>query len=84
METHTHPEGYCYFYDELDVAIKGLGWPSIFSKFAVPTWILYPIAYLCLWFSMLTGIKIKLTPFTVTMMTMHRWFDCSASVRDLK
>lgn len=42
-----------------------------------------PIAYLCLWFTMLTGIKLKLTPFTVTMMTMHRWFNCDAAVKDL-
>ncbi len=40
-----------------------------------------PIAYLCLFITMLTGIKIKLTPFVVLMMTMHRWFDCSAAVK---
>ncbi len=59
MESHTHPEGYCYFYEELDTAVKGMGWPSIYTKFAVPYWILWPLAWLCLWFTMLTGIKVR-------------------------
>lgn len=28
--------------------------------------------------------RIKLNPFTVTVLTMHRWFDISAAERDLK
>jgi hypothetical protein len=28
--------------------------------------------------------SIKLNPFTVVVLTMHRWFDISAAERDLK
>jgi nucleoside-diphosphate-sugar epimerase len=83
MESHTHSEGYGYLYEELDKAIVGMGWQSVYTKWSIPRWFLMPIAYLCLFITMLTGIKIKLTPFVVLMMSMHRWFDCSAAVNDL-
>ena len=34
--------------------------------------------------SQLGPTRIKLNPFTVTVLTMHRWFDISAAERDLK
>ncbi len=61
-----------------------MGWPSVYSRWSLPRWLLMPIAYLCLFITMLTGIKIKLTPFVVLMMSMHRWFDCSAAVKVLE
>lgn len=81
MDTHTHKEGYIYFYEEIDKAIVGMGFDSVFGKVKLPKWLLYSLAYPCLWASQLSGVKFKLSPFTVTMMTMHRWFDCSAAER---
>lgn len=83
METHTHEEGYGLLYEELNKAVLGMGWTSLYSKWSLPRWFLMPLAFLCLWFEKLTGIRMKLSPFVVRMMTMHRWFDCSAAVRDL-
>jgi len=83
METHTHKEGYIMFYEELNRAIVGMGFADITNKIKLPKWLLYSVAFPCLWVSQLTGVKFKITPFTVTVMTMHRWFDCSAAVKDL-
>jgi nucleoside-diphosphate-sugar epimerase len=81
--THAPAEGSCFFYDELDKAVTGMGFTSIKSKFSVPKWLLVIIAWFLAWITYFTGVTFKLTPFTVTMMTMNRWFDCSAAVRDL-
>ena len=32
--------------------------------------------------TLLTGLRLKLNPFSVRMLTMHRWFDISAAQRD--
>lgn len=42
-----------------------------------------PIAYLVAFVTQLTGIRFKLTPFTVLMLTMHRWFRIEDAKRDL-
>ena len=81
--THTHEEGYGYLYEELDKAVVGMGWESVYNKWRIPTWILFPIAYLCLFITYLTGIRIKLTPFVVLMMSMNRYFAWTNAERDL-
>ena len=60
-----------------------MGFPSIKNKISIPYWVLMPIAYLSVWFTALTGIRFKLTPFTVLMLTMHRWFVIEDAKRDL-
>lgn len=53
--------------------------PSLFSRFKVPTALLYSIAYIGKIFG-----NFRLTPFTVTMMTIDRWFDITNAEVDLK
>lgn len=60
-----------------------MGFTSIWSKFKLPYWFIMPIAYLCDVFGWLIGRRLKLNPFNVRVLTMHRWFDISAAERDL-
>ena len=60
-----------------------MGIPSIFSKFHVPVWLLFAIAYVLKFVGMLVGTKFKLNPFTVTMLTIDRWFDITNAEKDL-
>lgn len=82
--THADPRGCCEFWVELDRVIVAMGFQSIWSKFKLPYWFMMPLAYLCSLIGWILGITIKLNPFTVTVLTMHRWFDISAAERDLK
>mmetsp|Transcript_16879 Transcript_16879/g.38126 ORF Transcript_16879/g.38126 Transcript_16879/m.38126 type:complete len:406 (-) Transcript_16879:79-1296(-) len=81
--THTHPEGYCVFWRELDKAVVGLGFTSLFSKFHLPLAFMFCLAYICNVIGFLLGKKLKLNPFTVKMLTMHRWFAFERAERDL-
>lgn len=72
-----------YFWKILNHAIKEMGFIDLETKFHLPVWLLYGIAYILKPISMLTGKKFKLTPFTVRMMVIHRYFDISNSRRDL-
>jgi len=83
-DTHPHPEGYIEFWKEVDIPIQRMGFQSIWDKWKLSFWFIMPIAYLCNLIGWLFGIKMKLNPFSVHMMTMHRWFDTSAAKRDLK
>ena len=40
-------------------------------------------SYVGLLFGKLTGIRVKLLPFNVKVLTMHRWFKIDAAVNDL-
>eukprot|EP00927_Polykrikos_kofoidii_P065363 TRINITY_DN6111_c0_g2_i1.p1 TRINITY_DN6111_c0_g2~~TRINITY_DN6111_c0_g2_i1.p1 ORF type:complete len:400 (+),score=59.42 TRINITY_DN6111_c0_g2_i1:140-1339(+) len=82
--THRYPEGYCYFWDELDDAITSLGLPSISKKFHLPRLFMFFLGYLCNIIGWLLGMKLKLSPFTVRMLTMHRWFRFERAAQDLK
>ncbi|EGD77340.1 reductase with NAD or NADP as acceptor [Salpingoeca rosetta] len=82
--THPSPLGYAHFWQVLDEPIKAMGFPSIWSKFKLPVWLLMPIAHICDFIGWLTGRKLKLNPFNVRVLTMHRWFDISVAERDLK
>lgn len=81
--THPSPRGYAHFWQVLDEPIKAMGFQSIWSKFKLPVWFLMPVAYICNFIGWLTGRKLKLNPFNVRVLTMHRWFDISAAERDL-
>jgi nucleoside-diphosphate-sugar epimerase len=82
--THDDPRGCCEFWRSLDEAIVYMGFTSIWSKFKLPYYFIMPLAYLCSVIGWILGINIKLNPFTVTVLTMHRWFDISAAENDLK
>jgi len=64
--------------------IVSLGFPSIWNKIKLPDWLLYPAAYACNAIGYVAGMRLKLNPFNVTVLTMHRWFTIDAAVNDLK
>lgn len=62
------------FWDIMDSAVTACGLPSIKEKTYVPLAILYPLAYVCKAITMVTGYQLSLNPFSVRMITIHRWF----------
>eukprot|EP00043_Microstomoeca_roanoka_P015941 m.160514 g.160514 ORF g.160514 m.160514 type:complete len:401 (+) comp16363_c0_seq1:89-1291(+) len=82
--THPFSAGYAHFWSVLDEPIKLVGFQSIWSKFKLPVWLLMPLAHICDLIGWFTGRKLKLNPFNVRVLTMHRWFDISAAEKDLK
>ncbi|EDQ92651.1 uncharacterized protein MONBRDRAFT_13409 [Monosiga brevicollis MX1] len=82
--THPHPEGYALFWPTMDKMITSIGFTSIYTRWKLSTWFLYPVAYVCNVVGWLMGTKLKLNPFNVRVLTMHRWFNISAAERDLK
>jgi len=81
--THPDPRGFAMFWSELDRAIVGMGFSSIFAKFALPLWLLRIVAFVCDSISAVTGRKLKLGWFTLRMLTINRWFRITAAQRDL-
>ena len=61
-----------------------LGFASLKEKFHLPVALLYFVAYICCVYTLATGKKTKLSPFTVRMMTIHRYFSPDLSRQDLK
>lgn len=81
--THPDPRGFSIFWQELDKAIVGMGFTSVFSKFHLPIFLLRMIAFICDILSGLTGRKFKLGWFTLRMMTINRWFRITNAQQDL-
>lgn len=79
-ETHPNPKGFAYLWEELDRMTVDLGFQSLKAKFKIPYWFIMPLAWMISFFS--KG-KSKLSPFTVTTLTMHRWFNTDAAKEDL-
>ena len=77
--THSDPRGCCDFWVALDEMVMAMGFVSIWSKFKLPRLLLMVIAHICDFIGMILGIRIKLNPFAVKVLTMHRWFDISAA-----
>jgi nucleoside-diphosphate-sugar epimerase len=73
-----------YFWKILNRAIKEMGFTDLESKFHLPVWLLFGVAYFCNFLTMLSGKQFKLQPFTVRMLIIHRYFDISNAKRDLK
>lgn len=82
--THPMPEGYALFWKELDRAVVGMGFSSVYRKFSLPLWFMMSLAYVCNVIGFMFNTKLKLNPFAVKMLTMHRWFTISAAEQDLK
>ena len=83
------------FWKVLDQAIVAMGFTSLWSKFKLPGALMMFLAYLCVFFgklySMLTGTPehivnyhMKLNPFAVKMLLIHRYFNISGAEKDLK
>ncbi|CAK9041605.1 unnamed protein product [Durusdinium trenchii] len=81
--THPYPEGYSIFWEELDQAVVGMGFDSLYSKMALPYFLLRIVAFICDAISAMTGKKLKLGWFTLRMLTMNRWFRITAAQTDL-
>lgn len=67
----------------LDEAIVTMGMPSLFQKFHLPIWFMFTLAYILAFVGKVVGTKFKLSPFTVTMLTIDRWFDITNAEKDL-
>ncbi|KAH8090240.1 3-beta-hydroxy-delta-5-steroid dehydrogenase [Aureococcus anophagefferens] len=81
----THPGGeqYLLFWKELDRAVVGMGFSSLWAKFHYPTWFLTPIAAVCEVIGWILGTTLKLNLFNVRVLVMHRG-STSRRGRDLK
>jgi len=82
--THPDPRGCCVFWREMDRFQMAMGFESVFRKVKLPYHLMLAVAYACSFVGWLLGIRVKLNPFAVKMVTIHRWFDISAAEKDLK
>lgn len=82
-DTHPFAEGYAYFWKAIDEVIVGVGFGSLWDKFKLPAWFMMAVAYACAALQWLTGVRLKLNPFAVRMLTMHRWFNIDKATKDL-
>lgn len=72
------------FWKALDEAAVFLGYRSLLAKMHLPKWLLLAVAYVGRMFSAISGRSFKLTPFTVTMLTIDRWFDITKARTHLR
>lgn len=81
----THPEAdeYCVFWKEMDKAVVGMGFTSLYKKVHLPFWFLYIIALGANALGFLLGVTFKLNVFNVFVLTMNRWFKTDKAARDL-
>ena len=82
-KTHPNGEQYLLFWKIMDEAVIGMGFTSLWSKFHLPKWLLFGLAYICEFLGWLMNTTFKLNYFNVLVLTMHRWFDISAAENDL-
>lgn len=66
--------GKVVFWKALDQAALFLGYPSLLAKMHLPRALLMAVAYVALGIGWVLGRSFKLTPFTVKMLTIDRWF----------
>ncbi|GKY90487.1 hypothetical protein MPSEU_000022500 [Mayamaea pseudoterrestris] len=71
-------------WDWINQAVVGMGFADLHSKWHLPKWLLYGLAYIGSLVSLATGAKFKLTKFNVTMLTIHRYFDIMSARNDLE
>ncbi|CAN0200960.1 unnamed protein product [Ectocarpus sp. 6 AP-2014] len=76
--------GWQYFWRVIDGAGMAMGFKSLFDKMKLPTLLMVPVGYVCAGIGWILGRKLRVNPFTVKMLIIHRWFDISAAERDLK
>jgi nucleoside-diphosphate-sugar epimerase len=73
-----------YFWNMLNEAVVAMGFTDLTLKWHLPVLLLYMAAYMANVIGFLTGKKLKLNPFNVKMLTIHRYFSIQNAVRDLK
>ena len=71
-------------WDIINDAGMQMGFSDLNAKFHLPVGLLYFVAYVCAFYTLLTHKRTKLIPFTVHMMTIHRYFSPDLSRQDLK
>lgn len=64
-----------YMWGALDWACRSAGYVSLLNKFNINTCLLYPAAYAALALGKVLGKPMKLNPFVVKMVSMHRYFN---------
>lgn len=72
-----------YLWDFIDKAGVEMGYESIKTRTYLPNWLMFGIAYAGVAVTSVTGMNFRINPFTVKMMTIHRWFDISNAKKDL-
>ena len=77
--------GYELFWEAMDRAFVALGGAraALMGKCHYPTWLMMGAAHAATCVGKLVGRKFKLKPFSVRMLTIHRWFDISRARQDL-
>eukprot|EP00611_Tribonema_gayanum_P031056 TRINITY_DN8833_c0_g1_i1.p1 TRINITY_DN8833_c0_g1~~TRINITY_DN8833_c0_g1_i1.p1 ORF type:complete len:366 (-),score=106.07 TRINITY_DN8833_c0_g1_i1:422-1489(-) len=75
--------GYQIFWKVLDRAVVAMGFTSIWTKTKLPYLLLMVLAYICNVIGFLLRTKMRLNPFNVKMLTIHRWFNIDAATKDL-
>jgi sterol-4alpha-carboxylate 3-dehydrogenase (decarboxylating) len=73
-----------YFWDMLNEAIIAMGFTDLTTKMHLPIWLLFTLAYIANVIGYLTNTKLKLNPFNVKMLTIHRYFSIQNAIKDLK
>lgn len=73
-----------YFWKFVNEAAMEMGFTDLFSKFHLPVWLLMGLAYICNVVGFIINKKLKLNPFNVKMLVIHRYFSISNAKRDLK
>eukprot|EP00814_Leptocylindrus_danicus_P013494 CAMPEP_0116020894 /NCGR_PEP_ID=MMETSP0321-20121206/10067_1 /TAXON_ID=163516 /ORGANISM="Leptocylindrus danicus var. danicus, Strain B650" /LENGTH=388 /DNA_ID=CAMNT_0003491669 /DNA_START=272 /DNA_END=1438 /DNA_ORIENTATION=+ len=72
------------FWGILNTAIVAMGFADLFKKFHLPVWLLMGLAHICDVIGWILNKKLKLNPFNVKMLVIHRYFSIENARRDLK
>ena len=73
-----------YFWEMLNSAVVAMGFTDLHSKWHLPVWLLYGVAYVANVIGCLLGKKFKLNPFNVKMLIIDRYFSLENAKKDLK
>jgi nucleoside-diphosphate-sugar epimerase len=72
------------FWKMINTAVMECGYTDLYSKFHLPVWLLYGVAYVANFIGLVLNKKFKLNPFNVRMLTIHRYFSIKNAKRDLQ
>merc|ERR1712157_320446 len=71
------------FWAMINQAALAMGFTDLFAKFHYPYWFLMFLAHICDVIGWILGKKLKLSPFNVRMLTIHRYFSIENAQKDL-
>jgi len=71
------------FWEFVNEAGVAMGFTDLFSKFHLPVWLLMGLAYICNVVGFIINKKLKLNPFNVKMLVIHRYFSIENAKKDL-